>query len=445
LIRPFRRGFPIPTPRLAVWLGAAIPLVLLTLLTPELASWVVLYPAVVVALAVVDAWTCGDPKRLEATRSITDGAVQGRELPVRWQLRWTGARPARLRLEDHPPMRWRERVRRARMDLDARAVASWSYEARPARRGTARFGPLMWRTVGALGLMERGGGRHEDDRAIRVYPDLTAAEDDAESSRSARLLQGLRKSRFHGEGSEFHQLRDYVRGDDLREFDWKAFAHRGRPTVREHRLERHQRLLLVLDAGRLMTAKVGHLTRFDWAVHAAGRLARAATLVGDSVAIATFRGDLARQLPSGKGPTHLRKIAEFLIDADAGREEGELSVALPHLLRTHPRRSLVVVFSELSDPRQAETIVRSMGRLAPKHLGLLVTQVDADLEAERARPIERAEDVYRRATAAELHQEIDKHLRALKARGVEVVRAPADRLAADAVTRYLDLKRRRRL
>ena len=82
---PFQRGWPIPTPRLAVWLGAAIPLVLLTLLTPELATWVALYPAVVLLFAAFDAWTCGDPRRLEASRTVADGAVQGRELPVAWR------------------------------------------------------------------------------------------------------------------------------------------------------------------------------------------------------------------------------------------------------------------------------------------------------------------------------------------------------------------------
>src|SRR4029079_8383633 len=113
---------------------------------------------------------------------------------------------------------------------------------------------------------------------------------------------GSRRGRTQGEGREFHQLREYASGDDVRLMDWKSFARRGRPAVREFRAERNQHVLLLLDAGRLMTARTGDRSRFDWAVQAAGRLARVALGMGDLVGLAVYSRTLKANVGAGRGP-----------------------------------------------------------------------------------------------------------------------------------------------
>ena len=84
-------------------------------------------------------------------------------------------------------------------------------------------------------------------------------------------------------------LREYAPGDDPRRVDWKASARRDAPVVREYQAEQGQTVLLVVDAGRLMTQLVDATppadgrpgrSRFDAALDAALVLADVAARAG---------------------------------------------------------------------------------------------------------------------------------------------------------------------
>ena len=88
-------------------------------------------------------------------------------------------------------------------------------------------------------------------------------------------------------------------------------------------------------------------------------------------------------------------------------------------MRGSARRTLVVVFTELADPRAAESVRRHLGRIARRHLGLVVTLADTALEKARTRIPDAAESVWRRVVAEELTQEMLKTEGSLGARGFE--------------------------
>ena len=103
--------------------------------------------------------------------------------------------------------------------------------------------------------------------------------------------------------TEFESLRDHVIGDDVRLVDWKAFAKRGRPIVRQFQEERGQELILLVDCGRRMAAtpaeelprargaRVGvsaGATKLDHALDAALEMAAVALQEGDRVGMMAF-------------------------------------------------------------------------------------------------------------------------------------------------------------
>lgn len=435
----------IPTPRL-VWLAAAavVPLLLGLFESVGLVLGATVNLALV-ALTLGDRWATPMPGALSVERRVAPRWVQGRSGDVTLVLRWKGRRSVRIRLRDVAPVSFR--VARSLFDLRVSSAAAWTlvYPAVPAERGTHTFGPIAVRTRGPLGLIERQAVLSAP-ATVRVYPDLIAL-----SPREAALvapspwLLGKRRGALRGEGREFHQLRDYQSGDDLRWLDWKAFAHRGRPTVREYRSERNQRVLLVLDAGRLMTARIEDRSRLDWAVQAAGRLARVVLAQGDAVGIALFSRRMKALLAPARGPGHLGRLTELLGEAQPDLEEPDLGLALRTALRGGGRRTLVVVFTELADPRAAEMTLRHVGALAPRHLGLVVSLADGDLDRERREFPTDAQAAYRRLAADELWQDYRRAQAALESRGALVVRARANALAAEAIERYVEVKRTGRL
>ena len=194
-----------------------------------------------------------------------------------------------------------------------------------------------------------------------------------------------------------------------------------------------------------MTASVAGRLRFDWAIQAAGRLARVALAMGDVVGLALYSRTIKGTLPPSRGPGHLARLADLLSEARADLDEPDLARAFRALLWGNPRRTLVVLFTEMTDRRAAEAALRSVGALAPRHLGVVVTLADADLEAELRRPLVDTEAAYRRFAADELWQDTRRAESALEAQGVLLVRARADALAGETVERYLEIKRTGRL
>ena len=435
----------IPTPPLVLLVALGVPLVLLGLLGSRALTLAAVYNGIVLVAVLLDVAATASPRFLEAERRQPLRWVQGRPDEVCLDLAWNSDRVGRLTFRDLPPVSFEGSGRPARLLLQPRQRTLVRYGVVPQERGVQEFGALAVRSRGPLGLMARQRVIDLSQRA-KVYPDLVSL-----SAREASLVVpstwhlGVRRSPMVGEGREFHQLRDYVTGDDARLLDWKAFAHRGRLTVRDYRVERNQRVLLLIDAGRLMTARVADRLRFDWAVQAAGRLARVVLAMGDVVGMAFFSRDVRAHLAPSRGPGHLNRMAELMAEARPSLDEPDLGRSLRTLLRRYPRRTLVVLFTELADPSSAEAIQRHIGGLAPRHLGLVVTLADADLEAERDLPQRNVDAVYRKVAADELWVDSRKKIRALETRGALVVRARADALAGEAVERYLEIKRRGRL
>src|SRR3546814_17485646 len=68
-------------------------------------------------------------------------------------------------------------------------------------------------------------------------------------------MVGAHLKRRRGEGTDFHQMREYRIGDSLRQIDWKATARARKLISHEYQDEKNQQLIVVLDTGRRMLAR----------------------------------------------------------------------------------------------------------------------------------------------------------------------------------------------
>ena len=162
---------------------------------------------------------------------------------------------------------------------------------------------LVVRVLGPLGL----AWRQEPDHAALVGDGLSRACRGASlralpSRRSRRREAGLRNVRRPGEGRLFEGLREWVPGDDTRIIDWKATARRGKPIARQYEDERRQQVLIVIDAGRLLTAEVEGVPRLEAVISAALQLAHAAVEHDDNVGLMVFADTVQRYVAPGARP-----------------------------------------------------------------------------------------------------------------------------------------------
>ena len=143
-----------------------------------------------------------------------------------------------------------------------------SYKLSPAERGNEEFGNIHFWLAGPMGLVLKHG-ESEARQKVKFYPGLTLVDKGRIQPRRLSAQDMVRSIRQKGEGTEFDSLRDYVIGDDVRLMHWATTARKGKPMVRQNRIERSQTIFLVLDAGRMMTARVLGKTKFDHALNSA--------------------------------------------------------------------------------------------------------------------------------------------------------------------------------
>ena len=435
-------AFPIPRPRLlGLLLLAAIPLALAGS-SPAFLAIAAGVTLVAFILATLD-WR-GSPQLDERdVRRVADPQLSlGAPNRVAITVRNPFDRDVRVRVRDDVPVSFRVDRREVALDIPAGREGSLTYVARPRFRGTFRFGDIHLRAVGPLDLVER----QSVARAVapaHVYPDLREIRRyDITTRRGLAYDAGQRRARVPGAGSVFERLREYEPDDDPRSISWTATARRGRPISVEYETERQQRILVVLDAGRMMASTLGELTKLDHAVNTALMLAYVATAKGDEVGILGYSDEVRSFVPARRGRRQFLRISEALRRLEVTTTESDPRTAFEFLRARAARRALVVLFTDLVDTDASRGLVAAVTRLAGNNLVLCCVLADPRLaDLAREAPTTTAA-VYERTVAQTVLEDRARVLAVLRQRGIHTIDVPSDRLTVAVIQRYLELKKR---
>jgi uncharacterized protein (DUF58 family) len=366
-----------------------------------------------------------------------------RVLPVRYRWRHRGPRRIRIVVREQlpEPLGGADSPERMLEIPPSREVEEVTHVT-PVRRGVGKGGTLHVRVEGPLGLSWRQG-RLELPWTATVYPRLLGASLRALPLGSARRREaGLRNVRRPGEGRLFEGLREWVPGDDTRIIDWKATARRGKPIARQFEDERRQQVLIMIDAGRLLTAEIDGTPRLEAVVAAALQLAHAAVEHDDNIGLLVFADTIQRYIAPARGRRALRAVLEGLAAAEGKLVESDYPAAFRHLAAKSRKRALTVLFTDVIDRTASDALVAHAATLRPRHLPVAVTLRDPALEAlAGARPTVRSA-AFDRAAAEELLNAREAALAEMRARGVIVLDVEPASAGVAVVERYYALKRR---
>lgn len=309
----------------------------------------------------------------------------------------------------------------------------------PARRGTAALTQVWLRWQGPLGL-----GARQISKAlaqdIRIWPDLSPVRSRELQAFLRDAQSGLIARRIRGEGTQFEALSEYEAGMDRRRIDWKASARHTRLYARENESERNNQIIFAFDCGQTMCEPVDGLPRIDRAVTAALTCAYVAVKGGDKCALFGFAQKPQLFTPFVGDARAFHRLQSAAASLDYVAAEPNFTLALATLTTTLKRRSLIVLFSDFTDPTSAELMVESIGRLVDKHLVLFVTMADAELEDFIAAEPGDLATLARSVTADVLAHQRSIVLQRLRRMGVDVIEAPWERIGLALIDQYLAVR-----
>ncbi|HET6893653.1 MAG TPA: DUF58 domain-containing protein [Pyrinomonadaceae bacterium] len=406
--------------------------------------WLVLaYDLVLLGLAVFDAKRSRLPKAVQITREFSGRFAVGAATEVRIKIQNNQPHPISLIVKDeYPPQMKLSGVRDARIRVDAQSSSTLVYELTPPKRGRFEFGQTVIRFLSPFKLAW-AETKLDNSVTVKVYPNMRRAREAELKALGARSLVAThRKTSWRGEGREFESLREYVRGDELRHISWTATARRGKLTTRQYQIERDQTILIALDAGRLMTARIEQETKLDSAVHATLALMSAAARGGDNAGVMVFGRRIQSYLPPGRGHDHMDAALEALHAVEPEMIEPSYSRALEFVAANSKRRSLVVVITDLVDEEGSKELLASLQLLRPRHLPLVVTIADRDLKAVVRDAPETARELFTQSVAEEIMHLREAALRLVESQGGLALDVTAAALAPALLEKYLQVKER---
>jgi uncharacterized protein (DUF58 family) len=431
------RHWPRPAPALLVLLvlWAALGLATSTGWLPS-AAWQAAGAALAL-LVVIDVLRLALLTTPLADRRMADTWPIGVERPV--SLTLEGTRALRLDVFDLYPGSWSMRGLPRSLRLKRGESSRFDYHLRAHARGDFSFDGVQLRlhSPWRLWTQLRVAGAVQ---AARVFPNFAPLAKFAMfSAEQASRLVGAHLKRRRGEGTDFHQMREYRVGDSLRQIDWKATARARKLISREYQDERNQQLVLLLDTGRRLLARDGDMAHFDHVLDAALVVAYLALRQGDAVGLLASGGDSA-WVPPRRGAGAIEGLLRGSYALQPGPVATDFLAAATELSVRQRRRSLVMLVTNLRD-EDMDDLLAAVQLLRKRHLVCVASLREGSLDDALAREVHDLPDAIRAGATAQYLQQRGTAHEALRNHGVMVLDVTCDQLAASLVERYLAVKR----
>ena len=361
---------------------------------------------------------------------------------------------------------------RAELEVALAAGAEWSrvaWDCRPVKRGSFPLRAVYLEGASPLGFWSARRAVPTESE-IRVYPNLLAERKGLAALFLHRGAFGLHAQRQVGKGREFEKLREYVPGDSFDEIHWKATARRGRPITKVFQIERTQEVYVVIDASRLSARpalrspvrksavstrdrsapdlpdagqETSTLERF---ITAALVLGLAAEQQGDLFGVLTFTNQVGAFVRAKNGRSHYNACRDALYALEPQVVTPDYDEVCSFIRLRLRRRALLFFLTALDDALLAESFVRNMDLIRRQHLVVVNMLQPPGVAPAFSNPdVNTVDDLYRHLGGHMLWHQLRELERVLRRRAVRFSLLQDERLSAQLVSQYLDVKRRQLL
>ncbi len=422
--------------------GAAAVLSLSLVAWPDLVVPLVALEIVIAALALADIWSLPRRRDFEISRSAVRSASLAKPHGVTLVVTNHSKRSRTVWIRDGVPAELEATPAEFLVLLPPESQITLEYSARSRRRGAFNLAQTHLKVTSRWGLWQRYLD-YDVATALHVYPDMVQLARYAVLARRDRLnLVGVRRSRRLGQDNEFERLRDYTPDDNPKHVDWRSTARRGRLTVKDYQQNQSQRLVFLIDCGRMMANQAAGLSLLDHAFNAMLMLSYVALTRGDAVGLVCFSDEIHSFTPPRGGLGQMNRLLHAVFDQFPRLVESRYDQAFLQLARRASKRALVVLVTNVIDEVNSHQVQEYLANLVGRHLplGVLLRDRRVFQAAEQVDP--RGTALYQAAAAADLLCWRRQVLADLTSRGVLTLDTYPEDLTAPLVNRYLEVKAR---
>lgn len=343
---------------------------------------------------------------------------------------------------DEIPVQFQKRDFLRTLDLPAHKTLHFEYFLKPLKRGEYIFGNLNIFISTFLKLAKRRYVFNKD-QMVKVYPSFIQMKKlDFLALDQKISLHGIKKIRRIGHTMEFEQIKEYVRGDDVRTINWKATAKHSNLMVNQFQDERAQPVYSVVDCGRVMKMPFEGLSLLDYAINSSLAFSNVALKKKDRVGMLAFSNKIDSLKKANAKLSQLNQIMEALYNIDTGYYDSDYSLLYSRVKKSLSHRSLLMLYTNFEHMSGLKRQLPFLKALAKKHLLVVIffenTEITGLISHSPSNISESAHQVVAEQFAHNkilMAKELQRH-------GIQTLLTPPKDLSINTINKYLEIKAR---
>ncbi|MBC7688174.1 MAG: DUF58 domain-containing protein [Aquabacterium sp.] len=324
----------------------------------------------------------------------------------------------------------------------ARQQKSIAYSLRPAERGEYNFGNIILYVRSGVGLLMR---RHDIQATVTipVFPSfMQLRKYELLSQTTIQSEHGNKRMRKIGHSMEFEQIKEYVRGDDIRTINWKATARKTSLMVNNYTDEKSQQVYCIIDKGRLMKMPFNELSLLDYAINSTLVLSKVCLQKQDKVGLITFDNKMGTMLAADRKPVQQANIMQLLYNQETSFLESDYEMLYMQLRSRIKQRSLLILFTNFESVSGLKRQLNFLRSIAKHHLLMVVFFENTELKQLSSITAANLEEVYVKTIAEKFAYEKRLIVKELSKYGILSILTAPENLTINAINKYLELKAR---
>ena len=347
-----------------------------------------------------------------------------------------------VELIDEIPVQFQKRDFLKSGQISSKLTLEFEYALRPVERGEYIFGNLNVYAMSRFKLIKRRY-TFDSEAMVKVYPSFVQMKkyDFLAIDNKINML-GLKKIRRIGHTMEFEQIKEYVRGDDVRTINWKASAKQGNLMINQFQDEKSQPVYSVIDASRVMKMPFAELSLLDYAINSALAFSNIALKRHDKVGILSFSNTINGFLPASNKKTYINTISENLYATRTQYLDADFNRLYAHVKRKITQRSLLLLYTNFEHISALKRQLPYLQALAKKHLLVVIFFENTELDQLIHQETKDLQTIYDQTIAQQFAFDKKIMVKELQKHGIQTVLTAPEDLTVSTINKYLEIKAR---
>ncbi|APD07806.1 hypothetical protein UJ101_02306 [Flavobacteriaceae bacterium UJ101] len=382
-------------------------------------------------------------KGISADRFVPDKLSNGDKNPIQIAIQNHYTFDIETEIIDEIPIEFQIRDFKKTLSIPSEEKKTLTYYLRPTQRGLYSFGNInIFVFTKKLGfVMRRFNIETPLNQEIPCYPSFIQLKKYDLIAFSQTLTEsGLKKLRRVGNSSEFDQIKDYVKGDDIRHINWKATAKRNQLMVNQYVEEKSQSVYSIIDTGRSMKMPFNGMTLLDYAINTSLVISNVALKKEDKAGLATFSTSLSDLIVADRRNNQMHLIQQALYNINTHFKEtdfGRLYVYLKHKI-TH--RSLLFLYTNFETLDSLKRQLKYLRAINKNHLLVVILFKNSELDQLTQKKSKHIHDVYDKTLAEKFIYEKKLIEKELNKNGILTILTNPNYLIINTINQYLEIK-----